>query len=142
MPLAARLLIGVAAALLAGWIAHGPMGRGEAFVESLQAQTDAVLRDVAVPGVTASFPRDPLSRVAILAGPANDFQRTGQGGMLGLNQRVATVAGVSEVRWADEANSAAGVPLLVETLGQVLLAFLIGLGIGKLVFRPKRSSFL
>jgi len=142
MPTAARILIGFVAALLAGWMSHGPLGRGDLFLDSLQAQTEAVLREAAVPGVTASFPRDPLSRAAWLSGPANDLQRNGQGGLQGLNQRVAAIPGVAEVRWADENSSPGGMPLLVETLALAAAAFLIGLGLGKLFFRPKRTSFL
>lgn len=143
MSTVARLLIGFAAALLAGWIAHGPLGRGALFIDSVQAQAEQVVRDAALPGVTVSFPRDPLARVAILSGPANDFQREGQGDLPGLNDRVAAVPGVSEVRWADAASSAGGFPLLVETLIMVAFAFLIGLGLGRLFFgRPKRDGFL
>src|SRR5688572_19723526 len=100
MPIVARLLIGFAAALLAGWIAHGPLGRGALFIDSVQARAEQVVRDAGLPGVTVSFPRDPLARVAILAGPANDFQRQGQGDLPGLNDRMLAVPGVSEVRWA------------------------------------------
>lgn len=142
MPTIAKILIGFAAALLAGWIGHGPLGRGALFLDSLQAQTEAVLRDAAVPGVTARFPRDPLSRTAWLSGPANDLQRNGQGGLQGLNQRVAAVPGVADVRWTDENGSPGGMPLILETLGLAAAAFLLGLGLGKLFFRPKRTSFL
>jgi hypothetical protein len=142
MPTIVRLLIGFAAALLAGWVAHDPLGRGALFLDSLQAQTDAVLRGAAVPGVTASFSRNPLSRTAWLSGPANDLQRDGQGGLQGINQRVAAVSGVSEVRWTDEDSSPGGMPLLAEMMALVAAAFLLGLGIGKLVFRPRRTSFL
>lgn len=142
MPIAVRILIGFAAALFAGWLAYGPLGRGDLFLDSLQAQTEAVLRDAAVPGVTASLPRDPLTRTVWLSGPANDLQRNGQGGLQGLNQRVAAIPGVAEVRWTDENSSPGGRPLLLELLVLVAAAFLAGLGIGKLVFRPKRSSFL
>lgn len=142
MPTVAKLLIGFAAALLAGWIAHGPLGRGDLFLDSLQAQTEAVVSEAAVPGVTVSFPRDPLSRVALLTGPANDLQRNGQGGLQGINQRVAAVPGVAAVYWTDENSSPGGIPLLAETLALVAAAFLVGLGLGKLFFRPKRTSFL
>ena len=142
MPTIARILIGFAAALLAGWIAHGPLGRGALFLDSLQAQAEAVLRDAAVAGVTASLPRDPLTRTVWLSGPANDLQRNGQGGLQGITQRVAAVPGVAEVRWTDENSSPGGIPLLVETLGLAIAAFLLGLGLGKLFFRPKRTSFL
>ena len=142
MPAIAKLLIGFAAALLAGWIAHGPLGRGALFIDSVQAHAEAVLRDAELPGVRVSFPRDPLSRTAWLSGPANDFQRNGQGGLPGLTERVAAVSGVAAVRWTDENSSPGGIPLLAETLPMVALAFLIGLGLGRLFFRPKRTSFL
>src|SRR5918992_4908781 len=105
MPMVAKLLIGFAAALLAGWLSHGPLGRGGQFVDSLQAGAEAKLREAALPGVTVSFPRDPLARTAILSGPANDFQRNGLGGLPGLTQRVAAVSRIARVRWADEAES-------------------------------------
>lgn len=142
MPMTAKLLIGFAAALLAGWIAHGPLGRGEQFVDSLQAGAEAKLREAALPEITVAFPREPLARTAILSGPANDLQRNGMGGLPGLNQRVAAVPGVAAVRWADEGEGSDGLPLLAETLAMVALAFLLGLGLGKVFFRPKRTSFL
>jgi hypothetical protein len=142
MPTAARILIGFAAALLAGWIAHGPLGRGAMFLDSLQAQAEAKVREAELPAVTVSFPRDPLSRIAWLSGSANDFQRQGQGGLPGLNQRVAAVSGIAAVHWADENSSPGGIPLILETLALGAAAFLLGLGLGKLFFRPKRTSFL
>ena len=142
MTMIAKLLIGLAAALLAGWIGHGPLGRGGQFVDSLQAGAEAKLREAALPGVAVSFPRDPLARTAILSGPANDFQRNGMGGLPGLTQRVADVPGIAAVRWADEADGSDGWPLLAETLIMVALAFLFGLGLGRVFFRPKRTSFL
>jgi len=101
MPAFAKLLIGFAAALAAGWASHGPLGRGAGFVDLLQAQTDAVIRAAGLPGVTARFPRDPLGRKATLSGPANDFQREGQGTVLGLNGRIRAVSGVSDIAWDD-----------------------------------------
>lgn len=143
MPRLGKLLIGFAAALLAGWIAHGPLGRGAVFIDTLQAGSEAVVRAAELPGVTVSFPRDPLSRTAWLAGPANDFQRNGQGDLPGLNARVAAVPGVGAVRWADENSSPGGVPMIAETLAMVALAFLIGLGLGRLFFgRRKRDGYL
>ncbi|MGE0180186.1 MAG: hypothetical protein AB7O91_10255 [Sphingomonas sp.] len=143
MPNWSKLLIGFAAALLAGWIAHGPLGRGDAFLDQLQAGSEAVISAAELNGVTASFPRDPLTRTAWLSGPANDFQRAGQGDLPGLNQRIAAVPGVSEVRWTDEDGSPGGLPMLVETLALVAVAFLIGLGFGRLFFgRRKREGYL
>lgn len=142
MPMVVKLLIGFAAALFAGWIGHGPLGRGGQFIDSLQAGAEAKLREAALPGVAVAFPRDPIARTAILSGPANDFQRNGMGGLPGLTQRVAEVPGVAAVRWADEAAGSDGWPLLAETLIMAALAFLLGLGLGRVFFRPKRTSFL
>jgi len=101
MPGWLKFTIGLAAALLTGWISHGPLGQGEAFVGLMEAQAKAVVREAAVPGVEVRFSRNPLNRVAILSGPANEFQREGQGLLPGLNQRVGAVPGVASVRWAE-----------------------------------------
>lgn len=94
-----KLAIGLVVALAAGWVSHGPLGRGEAFVNGLQVEADDVLRKAEVPGVTARFSRDPLDREVILSGTADQFQREGQGQFPGLNDRVADIPGVSGFRW-------------------------------------------
>lgn len=134
-----KFLIGLAVALAAGWISHGPLGRGEAYIGQVEARMRAVVRETAIPGVSGRMSRAPLSRVAILSGPANDFQREGIGHLPGLNGRVGAVAGVAAVRWDA---SGGGIPLLVETLAFVALAYLIGVGLGWVFFRPARESFL
>ncbi|MDQ4087670.1 MAG: hypothetical protein M3177_06650 [Pseudomonadota bacterium] len=143
MPAYARLLIGLFAALLAGWIAHGPLGQGEAFIGQLEARGAQVVRDAELPGVQVRFPRDPLSRQAILSGTANDFQREGQGLFPGINDRIRDLPGVSGLRWEDEQGAGGRVmPLILETELLVALAYLIGIGLGWLIFRPKRESYL
>ena len=99
MPAWRKFLIGLAAALIAGWISHGPLGQGEAFVGQIEAGAQAVVREAEIPGVAVRFSRDPLSREAILSGPANAFQREGQGLLPGLDDRVSGVPGVAGVRW-------------------------------------------
>ncbi len=96
-----KLLIGLAAALGAGWVAHGPLGQGEAFLALLEARAGAAIRESEVPGVAVRFGRNPMTREAILSGAANDFQREGMGLLPGLNDRVRAVAGVSGVRWEE-----------------------------------------
>jgi OOP family OmpA-OmpF porin len=103
MPRSAKFLIGLAAALLAGWIGHGPLGRGEAFVGGLEARARAVLGEAELSGVQVRFGRDPLSREAVLSGQANEFQREGQGQFPGINDRIRAVSGVSGVRWEETA---------------------------------------
>jgi hypothetical protein len=102
MPRIAKFLIGLSGALLAGWIGHGPLGQGEAFVGRLEAQANGVIRTAELPAVHARFSRDPLTREAILTGPANEFQREGQGQFPGLNDRIRGIAGVSRVRWEND----------------------------------------
>jgi Na+/H+-dicarboxylate symporter len=134
-----KLLIGLVAALAIGWVGHGPLGQGAAFVDQVEAQAKAVVRAADLPGVDVRLGRDPLSRHATLSGPADDFQRNGMGNFPGLNQRVENVSGVSGISWDAPGNV---VPLLAETLILVALAFAIGTGFGWLLARPKRESFL
>ena len=142
MPRYARLLTGIAAALLAGWIFHGPLGSGEAFVAGLEARAQAVVREAEIPGVEVRLQRDPLARRALLSGSANDFQRAGTGYFPGLNDRILGLAGMGAVRWADGDARGWALPLLVETEALVLVFFGLGLLIGWRLFRPRRPGYL
>lgn len=97
----AKLLIGLAASLLVGWISHGPLGRGEAFVAELDASLRQLVRRAGVEGVTGRMQRDPLARTAILSGPADRFQREGKGSLPGLDERVVAIPGVARVEWTN-----------------------------------------
>lgn len=151
-----KLLIGLAASLLAAWLSYGPLGRGAAFIDRLEADAKAVVERVKtenrLPGVAVRMSREPLARMAILSGPANDLQRCGtvifsgpdagctprEQDVPGLNGRVGDVPGMAGVLWVDEPSRRI-VPLLAECLALAALAWLIGLGIGWLVFRPRRK---
>jgi hypothetical protein len=155
-----KLIIGLAAALLAAWLAYGPLGRGEAYVDNLEQRSGAIVAAAELPGIQLHMRRDPLSRVAILCGPTNDLQRDGLRAMPGLTGRAALAGGVSGVRWqrppptpngrtpaciagARAADEGGIVPLLAEWLGLAALAWLIGLGLGWLIFRHrKREGYL
>lgn len=138
---AVKILIGFVAVMLMGWAYHGPLGHGEAFIGRLEAQAQQAVAEV--PGVQARLGHDPLTRAATLSGPANTFQREGMGEFPGLNDRVAAVAGISSVRWADAGQPERAVPLLAEALAFILLAYLVGLALGRLLFgRPKREGYL
>lgn len=138
-----KFLIGLVAAALMGWLLHGPLGRGEAFIGEVEARAQAAVAKTEVPGISVRLSRDPLSRMAILSGPADQFQREGQGELKGLNDIVAGVEGVSGVQWADEGPVGQGMPWLLESLIGILLAYLAGVGIGRLLFgRPKKESYL
>ena len=79
MPRWIRLPIGLAAALFAGWLHHGPYGGGTRFVDALEQRAQMRLRFAELPGVSVRMQREPLARTAILSGTANQFQREGMG---------------------------------------------------------------
>lgn len=136
-----KILIGLAAVLLIGFVHHGPMGAGDAYVGAIETRARNLVAEV--PGVEARLGHAPLSRRATLAGPADSFQRVGMGGFPGLTERVASIPGVSGVQWADEREPTPGVPLLLEKWALLILGFAVGLGLGWLLFgRPRRETYL
>lgn len=102
MPRWAKLSIGLAAALLVGWLYHGPYGGGQRFIDALDARAQLRLRAAELPGVTIRMQRDPLARVAILSGEANDFQKNGMQDFPGINERIETIPGMAGIRWEGE----------------------------------------
>ena len=96
-----KFLIGLAATLVAGFISHGPLGRGAAFIDRLDGAARAVVIDAEVPGVTVEMQRDPLARKAWLSGPADRFQREGQGSLPGLDRLILAIPGMSRVEWTN-----------------------------------------
>ena len=137
-----KFLIGLAAALLAAWLWHGPTGGGERLVGALESQTRAYVAQARLPGISVRLDRDPLSRNATLSGTANDLQREGLGSQYGVKDYARAVAGIGKVRWDDEPESG-GLPLIAETLILAALAYLIGFGLGRVFFgRRRRTSFL
>jgi hypothetical protein len=138
-----KLLIGLSATILMGWVWHGPMGNGAKLIDAIEGNAKAAVAGAGLPGIEVRLDRDPLSRRAILSGPADSFQRQGMGSEPGLTGIVAGVKGVGSVRWADEGGATPGMPLLAETLILLVLAFLIGIGCAWLLWgRPKRETYL
>ena len=105
---AVKFLVGLAAVLLMGWVYHGPLGNGERLIGALEAEARAAVAKGEVPGVQVRLRRDPLSRTAVLSGPANDFQREGMGEFPGLNDRIRAIEGISELEWANPPPPATG----------------------------------
>ena len=143
MPPAVKILIGLAAALLAAWLWHGPLGNGAAFVDSLERQARAAVATTDLTGIDVRVGRKPLSRNAMLSGPANDLQREGLGSGKGLSDLVREVPGIGRVAWADEpVRERAALPLLAERMILAALAYLIGLALGWLLWgRQRREGF-
>ena len=143
MPPSLKATTGLLLALAAAWTSHGPLGRGEALVDALERQARAAAAKAELPGIAVRLGRDPLTRTATLSGPANDLQREGLGSQMGVSDHVRGVEGIGNVRWADEARpSRRTMPLLAETLILAALAYLIGLGLGWLLWgRRRREGF-
>jgi hypothetical protein len=143
MPPVSKATIGLALALAAAWIWHAPLGRGERLIDRLEAEARQEIAKAELPRMEVRLSRRPLARSAILSGPANDLQREGLGSQKGVSDYARDVDGISDVRWADEPGARRRVvPLLLETLGFAALAYLIGLGLGWLVWgRRRREGF-
>ncbi len=101
MPKLAKILIGLAAALAAGWISHGPLGRGATFVDRMEGDLQAVIADVNLPGVKGQMQRQPLARKAILSGSVDEFQREGMGSLPGIDERVLAIPGMGRIEWTN-----------------------------------------
>jgi hypothetical protein len=138
-----KVTTGLVLALAAGWISHGPLGGGERLISSLERQARAAVAEAELPGIVVRLDRHPLARNATLSGPANDLQREGLGSQMGISDYVRSVDGIGAVRWADEPpRQRRALPLLAETLILAAFVYLIGLGLGWLLWgRRRREGF-
>lgn len=147
MPPSVKFVVGLTAVGLAAWISHGPLGNGARLIDRLEGEARTAVARTELPGVDVRLSRDPLARDATLSGPANQFQREGQGSLPGLNDLVSGIEGVANVRWATppavSGNEARIMPLLLETILLAIPPFLLGLFLGWFFFgRPKKDSYL
>ncbi len=92
---AARIAIGAGAAMLLGWVAHGPLGYGAAFVQDLRERAAIALATGGLPDVSVDFQTHPLSRVATLSGTSASAKRSM------ASEILRTVPGISNARWND-----------------------------------------
>ncbi len=142
MPPVLKATIGLLLALAAAWLWHAPLGYGERLIDRLEAEARREVAKAELPGIKVNLSRRPLARAATLSGPANDLQREGLGSQKGVADYARNVEGISGVRWADEPGSGRRVmPLLLETLALAALAYLIGLGLGWLLWGRRRERF-
>lgn len=125
----AKFAIGLAAVLLLGWVHEGPLGNGEAYLASVERNARAVVASTNLTNIDVSLARAPQRRVAMLSGPADEFQRNGMGSFKGLTERVDDVPGVAAVDWTDDPRQPAFVlPLLAEILLLMCASYLLGVG--------------
>ena len=137
-----KFVIGLAIALAAAWLWHGPAGQGEKLVSRMEAQARQYIALGKLPGMTVRMERDPLARSAVLSGNADEIQREGLGSQYGIKDYARAVDGMARVRWDDEP-ARRGLPLLAELLILAAAAYLVGFGVGARLFgRRRRESFL
>ncbi len=137
-----KFLIGLALALAAAWIWHGPAGHGERLAGRPEADARALVAQTELSGVTVQVERAPLSRALVVSGQANDLQREGLGSQNGVLDYARATPGIGSVRWDDEPERFL-LPLLAETMLVAALAYLVGFGLASLLFnRRRRQSFL
>ena len=67
---------GAIAAVALALVWHGPLGGADRFASRVERAADEALNYYEVPTIHASLHRGPLSRRLILAGTADDFQRS------------------------------------------------------------------
>jgi len=106
--------------LALGAVWHGPLGTGERLASTIERQSRQVLNDWEMPQVQARVERAPLSRILVLSGPADDFQRSE------LVRIMNGVPGVAKVRWTDMKPPLA-LPLFAEAELAALACFGLGL---------------
>ena len=112
------LAIGVLAtlALVALW--HGPAGAADRFSAEVERGIHQTIVYWEIPQVSGHLHHDPLTRRAMLSGPADDFQRREL--VIVMDQ----VPGVESASWSLDGG---GTPLIVEGAAVALLGFLFGL---------------
>jgi hypothetical protein len=128
-----RLLLGgglvAAIALAALW--HGPLGGAARFSARVERGIHATVTYYEMTQVSAHLHHAPLTRQVLLAGPADDFQRSE------LVRVMGQIGGVSGATWSPDAS---GIPLIAQGAAVALLGFLLGLLLAYLVELRRRYN--
>lgn len=122
--------IGALAAITLAWIWHGPIGAADRFTAKVESTISEALINNEIPEVSGHLHRAPLTRRAMLSGPADDFQRRE------VIRLMHVVPGVESASWS----GGGGVPLIVEGLIDAVLGYLCGLLVAYLVELRRRYN--
>jgi hypothetical protein len=126
----ASLGLGLAAAIGAAALWHGPLGAADRLTNHIQRDIHDALVYYEMTQVTGHVQRGPLTRRIELSGPADDFQRSELARLMGQ------VPGASVATWS----AARGMPLIAEGTGASLLGFIFGLLLAYLVELRRRHN--
>ena len=124
------LSVGALLTLAAAGLWHGPFGGAQRFTAVVEKMARSALDYYEMPVIQAHLHTAPLSRTLVLAGEADDFQRSE------LARLLSQLPGVSSATW----ENSSGVPLLLEGAGVALLGFLVGLLLAYLVELHRRYN--
>jgi hypothetical protein len=124
------ILIGILATLVAAALWHGSLGGADRFATRINRAANAVLVRYEMTQVQAHLHRGPLTRQILLAGPADDFQRSE------LVRYMDQLPGVEATTWGP----GGGPPLIVEGVAVGLIGFCVGLLLAYLVALHRRHN--
>lgn len=114
--------LGLAASLLLALAWHGPGGAGARMARAIETDIAQMLAYYEMNQVTGRLERGPLARRLILAGPADDFQRTQ------LVIEAEHRPGVGEARWSRTSDPLRyPLPLWFEAMALAAAAFVLGM---------------
>ncbi|HEV2593751.1 MAG TPA: hypothetical protein VGU01_00960 [Sphingomicrobium sp.] len=119
----------VALALALLW--HGPLGGASRFEARVQRDIDQTLTYYEMRQVTGHLSHAPLTRRVLLAGEADDFQRSE------LVRLMNQVPGVASTSWS---KGGGGTPLVLEGAAVAVVGFLFGLLLAYLVELRRRYN--
>lgn len=115
------LMVGIAVVLALTALWHGPLGASRRFAAHVEGEARQILHDYEMIDVRAQLKHAPLRRTLVLAGPADDFQRSE------LVRILDAAPGVANVHWAGAPETAR---LRLPLLAEAKLSALAGLGLG------------
>ncbi|MEO7759486.1 MAG: hypothetical protein ABIR90_04300 [Sphingomicrobium sp.] len=125
-------VLGLAATCAATLVWHGPGGAGDRLTASLSREVRVMLDNYEM-GAIHQVGGSPLDRRVLLAGPADDFQRTE------IKRLTETLPGVSAAQWVDSPVRGRHLPLLAEAIFLSLACFASGLILAYLVALRSRA---
>ena len=122
---------GLALALIAAALWHGPLGAADRFTGQVERIAQTTLDYYEMTQIEAHLLRGPLSRQLKLSGPADDFQR-GE-----LVRLFSDLPGVTRATWS---SADRGLPLIAEGALSGLVGYLLGLLLAYLVALRRRYN--
>jgi len=129
------LALGAAATIALVAIVAGPLGGNRRIADRIEGYARQQLDHDEMTTVTAKVADGPLRRRVILAGPADDFQRTE------IVERMEELPGVGEARW-NRRQPFFPLPMMVETALMALVGYAAGAILSYLLALRRRARAL